>query len=97
MARDFIKVDRTQSAATQATLLLSYVTTLRSAYELGVKCKAVMDHNNDGAVWTDIELLFGLPTGKGQIVYDLINGSVGSMTGAFQVPDAKNLTETVGG
>jgi hypothetical protein len=96
MARDFIKVSRTDTNATQAGLLLSYVSALRSAYELGVKCKGVMDHNNDGTVWTDIEALFGLPAGKGQTVYNLINGSVGSMTGVFQVPDAKNLTETVG-
>lgn len=97
MARDFIKVDRTQSAATQASLLLSYVSALRQSYELGVKTLAVMNHNNDGSVWTDLETLFGLPAGKGQTVYNLINGSVGSMTGAFQVPDAKNLTETLGG
>lgn len=97
MARDFIRIDRTQSAATQAGLLLSYTTALRQAYELGVKCKAVMDHNNDGTVWTDIEILFGIPTGKGQTVYNLINGSVGSMSGVFQVADAKNLTETLGG
>lgn len=96
MARDFIKVDPTQSAATQARALLGYVTTLRSAYEQGVKVLAVMGHNNDGTTFTDIETLFGLPTGKGQTVFNLINGSVGSMTGTFQVADAKNITETVG-
>lgn len=32
----------------------------------------------------------------GQTVFNLINGSVGSMTGAFQVADTKNITETVG-
>lgn len=96
MARDFIKVDQTLAAATQARLLLGYVGTLRSAYEMGVKCLAIMGHNNDGTVFTDIETIFGLPAGKGQTVFNLINGSVGSMTGAFQVADAKNLTETVG-
>lgn len=96
MARDFIKVDRSVTTATQAGLLLSYVSALRQAYEIGTKCKAVMDHNNDGTVFTDIEALFGLPTGKGQTVYNLVNGSVGSMSGAFQVADAKNMTETIG-
>ncbi len=96
MARDFIKVDPTQSAATQAPLLLQYKNTLREAYDLGVKVQAIMTHNNDGTVFTDIETLFGLPTGKGQTVFNLVNGSIGSMQGTFQVADAKNLTETLG-
>lgn len=97
MARDFIKVDKTQTAATQAQALLSYAVTLRSAYDQGVKILAVMGHNNDGTTFTDIEILYGLPTGKGQTVFNLINGSVGSMQGTFQVPDAKTITEIVGG
>ena len=96
MARDFIKIDTTTTTATQAALLKNYVSTLRSAYELGTRVKAIMQHNHDGTVFTDIEALFGLPAGKGQIVYNLVNGSIGSMTGVFQVPDAKNLTETIG-
>jgi hypothetical protein len=96
MARDFIKVDTSTVTATQARLLLNYVQTLRSAYELGVKCKAVMDHNQDGSVFTDIEALFGLPSGKGQTVYNFVNGSIGAMGGTFQNADAKNLTEQVG-
>lgn len=96
MAIDYIKVDTTPSAATKAQLLIQYVTALRQSYELGVKTLAIMNHNNDGTTWTSLETLFGLPTGKGQTVYNLINGSVGSMTGVFQVSDAKNLTETVG-
>lgn len=96
MARDFIKVDTTTTTATQSRLLLDYRNALRVAYELGLRCKAIMTHNNDGAVFTDIEALFGLPAGKGQTVFNLVNGSVGSMEGTFQVADAKNLTETLG-
>lgn len=96
MARDFIKIDTTQSAATQAGLLKSYVAQLRSAYETGTRVKAIMTHNNDGTVFTDIEALFGLPTGKGQTLFNLVNGSIGSMEGTFQVADAKTLTEQVG-
>lgn len=55
-----------------------------------------MNHNHDGSVFTDLEALFGLPAGKGQTVFDLVNGAVGSMEGAFQVADAKNITERVG-
>lgn len=96
MARDFIKIDTTQSAATQSRLLLSYVQTLRSAYEQGTRVKAIMTHSNDGTVFTDIETLFGLPAGKGQTVFNFVNGSIGSMEGTFQVADAKNITESLG-
>lgn len=96
MARDFIKIDTTQSAATQAPLLKSYVAQLRQAYETGTRVLAIMGHNNDGITFTAIETLFGLPAGKGQAVFNLVNGSKGSMEGAFQVPDAKTITEQVG-
>ncbi len=96
MARDFIKIDTTTTTATQAPLLKNYVATLRQAYELGVRVKSIMSHNNDGSVFTDIEALFGLPAGKGQIVFDLVNGSIGSMEGTFQVDDAKEITERLG-
>src|SRR5262245_64996144 len=95
MARDFIRIDRTTTTATQANLLLDYVAQMRRAYELGVKIKAIMDHNNDGTSFADIEVLFGIPDGKGQTVYDLMNGSVVSMQGTFQTSDAKNITETL--
>lgn len=93
MARDFIKIDPT---ASQANLLKNYVNVLRQAYEIGGRVRAIMTHNNDGTVFTDIELLFGLPPGKGQTVFNFVNGSIGSMEGTFQVPDAKTITEQVG-
>jgi hypothetical protein len=96
MARDYIKIDTTTTTAIHARTLQRYVNSLRDAYEQGKLVLAIMNHNNDGSVWTDIEALFGLPSGKGQTVYDLMNGSVGAMEGAFQTADAKNLTETVG-
>ena len=97
MARDIIKADKTQAAAIKAPLLLQYVTALRAAYNLGKELQAVMGHLNDGSVFTDIETYFGLPVGKGQTVFNLVNGSVGSMEGIFQVADAKNITETIVG
>lgn len=96
MARDFIKIDTTITTATQAGELRAYVGTLRDAYQRGKKILAVMGHNNDGTVFTDIEALYGLPAGKGQTVFNLVNGSIGAMEGTFQVADAKNITETVG-
>jgi hypothetical protein len=96
MARNFIKIDTTIAAATHAGLLRAYIQTLRQAYEQGQRILAIMDHNHDGTVFSDIEALFGLPTGKGQIVFDLVNGSVGAMEGTLQNNDAKQITERVG-
>jgi hypothetical protein len=96
MAIDYIKIDTGSAGATQAIVLRSFVQALRASYEQGVKVKAVMDHNQDGANWTALEALFGLPATKGQVVYDMVNGAIGAMEGTFQTPDAKNLTERVG-
>jgi hypothetical protein len=102
MARDFIKVDPSQSVATAARLLLSYKDALRSAYEQGKRVLSIMQHNvDDGAPadadWSGLETLFGLPKGAGPAVYGMVNGSIGSMEGGvFKQADAKNLTETLG-
>lgn len=96
MARDFIKVNTADAGATASRLLVAYKDALRLAFNLGTQCLGVANHNNDGTVWTDMEALFGLPAGKGQTVYDLLNGSIGSMLGQFQTADAHNLTETLG-
>ena len=96
MARDYIRVDSTTTTATQAADLKAFVSVLRDAYQRGKKIIAIMGHNNDGSNFADIEALYGLPAGKGQAVFDLVNGAVGSMEGTFQVDDAKELTERVG-
>lgn len=96
MARDYIKIDTSTTTAIHAGTLKSFVHALRDAYEQGLKVKAIMAHNHDGSVFTDIETLFGVPAGMGQTVFDLVNGTVGSMEGTFKVADAKNLTERVG-
>ena len=96
MARDFIKVNTQVTTATHAHMLLDYANKLRIAYDAGKRLQKILEHNHDGSVFTDIEELCGLPAGKGQIVFDLINGSVGSMEGVFQTDNAKSLTEVVG-
>lgn len=96
MARDFIAINTTAPAAIGAGPLKTYVRQMRDAYQSGQWIKAVMVHNNDGTNFTDIETLFGLPAGSGQVVFDLVNGSVGAMEGTFQVADCVVLTEKVG-
>jgi hypothetical protein len=93
MARDYIKITPT---APQAMLLRNFIAAQRQAYNLGVQVREMMGHNNDGADFSDIETLFGLPAGKGQTVFDLVNGAVGSMVGDFQSDDAKQITEQLG-
>lgn len=96
MARDFIKIDRNNTNATHAQAILGYRNALRDAYERGKEVLAIMTRNHDGSVFSDLETLFGIPTGKGQEVFDLVNGSVGSIEGLFQTADGKDLTEQVG-
>jgi hypothetical protein len=55
-----------------------------------------MTHSNDGTDFTDIETLFGVEAGSGQVVFDLVNGSTGAMIGQFQNADCKTITEKVG-
>lgn len=96
MARDFIKISPTTTNQQQAGLLIQYISTLRQAYQFGALVKGLMDHNQDGTVWVDLEAAFGIPTGKGQTVYNFVNGSTGAMVGTFQNSDCKNITEQVG-
>lgn len=96
MTRDFIPINISLTTATQASLLKSYVNTLTAAYEQGQRVLGIMSHNHDGTDFSDIEKLFGLPAGEGQVVFDLMNGSVGSMEGKFQVDDVKEITERLG-
>ncbi len=110
MSADFIKIARDQSAATEAAELLSFIRTLRAAYELGVRIRAKMGHNFTGNAnaelieWAQLQTLWGIPTNgddtgpqsNGKIVYTFIDGAIGSMEGSFQTSAAKDLTETVG-
>lgn len=96
MARDFIKINPNATGASQALKLKNYINNLRAAYSQGAELIGIMGHANDGTVFTDIETYFGLDAGKGQTVFDLVNGSWGSMNGTFMVADAKTITEKVG-
>lgn len=96
MARDFIKIDVNATGAIHSVKLKNFVGTLRAAQDQGKLILDIMGHANDGTVFTDIETLFGLPTGQGQAVFNLVNGTLGSMAGTFQVSDAIAITSKVG-
>lgn len=95
MANDYIKIDPTNTGL-QASMLRTYTYQLRQAFETGIRMLAIMNHNTDGVTFAALETMFGIPTGKGQAVFNLVNGSIGSMQGQFMVSDAKNITEQVG-
>lgn len=94
--RDFIHLDRTTTTATHAPRLLFAVDRVREAIQALDEVKAVMDHSQDGSTFTDLEALFGVPSGKGQAVYDLINGTRGAMAGTFQNNNTETLVAKVG-
>src|SRR5512146_3256694 len=100
MLIDFIKIASDQSPATEAAELLTFIRTLRTAYELGIRIRATMRHNFNDTVnpidWSGLETLWGVPTGKGADVFTYVDGAVGSMEGAFQGDAAKVITERVG-
>jgi len=96
MANTYIAVDTSVSTATLARRLLAYKEAVRNAYELGTELKAIFDHLKDASDFSAIETKCGLAAGKGTLVYDLVNGSVGAMNNAFQNDDCKQITEQVG-
>jgi len=96
MAIDHIPVDTNAAGATQAVELKQWVGLLRQVYEIGGRISGKMFHMFEGTDFTEVEKRYGLPVGEGQTVFDLVNGSVGSMEGRFQVDDVKTITEKVG-
>jgi hypothetical protein len=96
MAADFIPLDMQKAGATQAPLLKNYINALRAALNAGTQVRAMMTHMNDGSDFSRLEVLFGAPSGSGQTLFDLVNGSTGAMVGDFQNRDCQTITEKVG-
>lgn len=96
MADVWIKIDTSIAGATQAALLKQFVAQERAVYELGVRIRAQMSNMNNGSQWGTIETQYGLPTGKGATVYDLVNGTIGAMEGTFTNNNGKTLGELIG-
>lgn len=88
-ARDYIKIDRANTTAIHASKLLNYIRVIRNAWELSKEIQGIMDHNNDGTNYSDLEGLFGLPVGSGATVQGLVAAALADVA-------AKNLTERVG-
>jgi hypothetical protein len=77
-------------------MLLTFINTYRQALERGIEIKEIMDHNWIDTTFTDLEALFGVPAGNGQIVQQLVANAVAAMLGDLKSNDGKQLTERVG-
>lgn len=93
MAIDYIKIDTT---SVRGANLKNAILVLRQAEELLQRELDVMNHNQDGTTWTTLETLYGLSTGKGQTVFNYVNGTVGAFNGTFQNNNAALITQQVG-
>jgi hypothetical protein len=96
VARNYIKVDTNNTLATRAGELAQFCKNLRQTYELGIRIRDIMDHMNDGTNFADVELHFGLATGNGQTVYNMVKNTVDSLEGDILSNDGKQMSERVG-
>lgn len=108
-ANDSIKIQRDQTAATEAAELLLFKNTVRTAYELGIRIRAKMQHNFSDAGgensidWTAVQTLWGIPTNgddvgpeaNGKIVFTFVDGLVLSLEGGAQTNAGKELSERI--
>ncbi len=79
-ANDHIKIDPTASFASEANELLTFIRTLRQAYELGTRIRAKMRHNfTDGGTvnWAAVQTLWGIAS-NGTDTGDASNGNYAS-------------------
>jgi hypothetical protein len=96
VARNYIKVNTNDTNATRAGELAQFCRNLRQTYELGIRIRDIMDHMNDGTSFVDVETHFGVPTGSGQTVYNMIKNTVDSLEGDILSNDGKQMSERVG-
>jgi hypothetical protein len=80
MPRDYITINDDLTTATLAGDLKRAVRELRQAYDHFIYLKQSMSHMTDGTNFADVETLFGLQAGQGQIVFNLVTNAVNNNT-----------------
>jgi hypothetical protein len=95
MAIDFITVT-VDANKTQSTQLKNFTALVAQVYGMAAQIRNKMTHMYNGADFTMLETEFGIPSGKGQEVFDLLNGSVNAMDGTMQNSNLKTITEKLG-
>jgi hypothetical protein len=96
MASTVIKTSRTDSNAIHAAEVRDFVNTVRKALQLGdTLSERGFRYIGSPADFAEFEIAHGLTTGQGQIVFDMINGTLGALNGTLQNDQAIELTERV--
>ena len=96
MAVDFIPITVGSNMQSQAQQLKNLTLQVTQVYMQTVSLRNLMTHMNDGVDFSQLEKQFGLPTGKGQEVFDLLNGAANAMDGTMQNNNIKTITEKLG-
>lgn len=100
MANDFIKIKRTDTAATHSTKILQAVSQTRQLMATLDEIIGIAYHNFDTTPdpddFSQFETLFGIPEGSGEAVFTLLNGTRGVLRGDFQNANALDLISKVG-
>lgn len=97
MANDFIPITiPSGDGQSQAQLLKTFCVSLSSVYGQAVALRDKMTHMNNPPDWTVLETKFGVPSGQGQAVFDLMNGAVQAMQGTSTNSNIKTITEKMG-
>ncbi len=94
MASDSIPIT---PGARGANLIGQYKDLLASAYALGLRIRDTMNHQFAASDFaTTVEPYWGIPSGQGQTVFTLIDGSINSMlgtaTGSYALDVTRRLT-----
>jgi hypothetical protein len=76
MAINYITVDRSRQ---QGNDLLTIIETLRYYQDRLRQEKEKMENMTDGITYTAIETQYGIPTGKGDEVYNLVAGATAEL------------------
>lgn len=98
MAADFIPIDRTVSTAVFSSKLVTLPQDLRRVID---KLEEVQQMGyrmfvEDPPDFTVFETLFGIPTGQGQTVFNLVNGTLLALNGEAQNANATEFINRVG-
>lgn len=89
MADNHITINR---ASAQGNELLSNVIAFRSAYSRLAELKKQLDNQTPPANWTVIETQFGIPTGKGETMYNLVAGALSALDASFDFNNLLNYS-----
>lgn len=98
MANDFIKLNRASAPAVFVNDLVNLPRELRAWVD---KAEKIRDMGYrmfvaDPVDFSAFETNYGIPTGSGQAVFDLINGTLGALAGTMQNANAEELMNRVG-